>query len=286
MMRERPGAFLLATALASLALALPLTLASIGWAAWPIAERVQPAAEVSIFVAPRATGREVEALRDRLAQRPGVIAVRVQPKDAALAQLAKQAGFGAVPNELGANPLPDVLIGQLAPAIAPASLETLVGEVRSWPLVDAVRSDLDWYRKVRAAAKVLAVATAVFGGITMLLVTLVLLGTVRLHAAARADEIAVLTLSGATPRFIVRPYAYGAALTLLAAAAGATVLLYAAHAALARPVAELADQYGSQFALVAPDPVALAAFWISATAVGWLIGWLGARGALLSGQVS
>jgi cell division transport system permease protein len=277
MVGDRPGAFLLATALASLALALPLTLASIGWAVWPIAERVQPAAELSVFVAPRATAREVDTLKDRLAQRPGVVAVRLQPKDVALAELAKQAGFGTLPAELGANPLPDVLFAQLAPTIAPASLEALVAETRAWPLVDAVRSDLDWYRKVRAVAKVLGVATALFGGIAMVLVALVLLGTVRLHAAARADEIAVLTLSGATPRFIVRPYAYSAALTLLVAAAVATVLLYAVHAALRRPVAELAGHYGSQFALGGPEPVQLAAFWIFAGTVGWLIGWIGVR---------
>jgi cell division transport system permease protein len=224
----------------------------------------------------------VDALKERLMQRPGVIAVRLQPKDVALAQLAKQAGFGALPAELGANPLPDVLIAQLAPAVAPASLEALAAEVRSWPLVDAVRSDLDWYRKVRSVARLLAVATALFGGITMLLVALVLVGTVRLHAAARADEIAVLTLSGATPRFIARPYAYSAALTLLAAAAVASALLYAAHAVLRRPVAELAREYGSQFALGVPDPVALAAFWACAAAAGWLIGWLGARAAVVA----
>ena len=61
----------------------------------------------------------------------------------------------------------------------------------------------------------MALLVAAGGGLVILLVTLILAGTVRLHASTRADELAVLRLVGATPRFIVRPYAYSAVLTLV-----------------------------------------------------------------------
>ena len=277
MVRDRPFAFLLGVALAALALALPLTLASVGWAAWPVATRLPPTPEVSIFVAPRATARDVEQLKIRLAQQSGVSAVTVRSKDAALTQLAKQAGFSGLPSELGTNPLPDVLIARLPATTPPAALESLAMEARGWPLVDAVRSDVDWYRKLRAVGKLAAFATAVFGGITTLLLMLVLLGTTRLHAAARSDEIAVLMLSGATPRFVVRPYAYSAALTLLVAAALASVVVYLTHAALRGPLSEVTTLYGGPWTLADPDPIFLAVFVVAATVFGWLIGWLGAR---------
>jgi cell division transport system permease protein len=280
MVRDRPLAFLFGVALTALALALPLTLASVGWAVWPVATRVPPTPEVSVFMAPRATPRDVEALRSRLAQRPGVLEVTVRGKDAALAQLAKQAGFAGLPAELGTNPLPDVLIARLPATAEPATLASLADEARGWPMVDAVRSDIDWYRKLRAVGTLLAIATGIFGGITLLLVALVLLGAVRLHAATRSDEIAILTLSGATPRFIVRPYAYSAALTLFAAAAVASGLVFVAHAALRRPLSEVTTLYGGPWLLAAPNPAHLAIFLVGAVLFGWVVGVLGARVAL------
>jgi cell division transport system permease protein len=282
MVGDRPFAFLLGVALAALALALPLTLASVGWAVWPVATRLPPVPEVSVFIAPRATARDVEQLKIRLGQRPGVSAVTLRSKDAALAQLAKQAGFSGLPGEIGANPLPDVLIARLPATTSPAALDSLAAEARSWPLVDAVRSDIDWLRKLRAVGKLAAVATAVFGGIAVVLLALVLLGTTRLHAAARSDEIAVLTLGGATPRFIVRPYAYSAALTLLTGAALASGVVYLAHAALRAPLSEVTTLYGGPWTLADPDPVHLAIFWAGAGFFGWLVGWVGARSALVT----
>jgi cell division transport system permease protein len=280
MVGDRPFAFLLGVALAALALALPLTLASVGWALWPVATRLPPSPEVSVFVSPRATARDVELLKNRLAQMPDVTAVTVRSKDAALAQLAKQAGFSGLPAELGANPLPDVLIARLPATTSPAVLESLAAEAGSWPLVDGVRSDIDWYRKLRAVGKLAAMVVVIFGGLTVALLALVLLGTVRLHAAARSDELALLSLSGATPRFMVRPYAYSAALTLLAAAIVASGLAYVAHAALRQPVAEVTLLYGGAWTLADPNPVHLGFFCAGAALFGWAVGWFGGRSAM------
>ena len=279
MVSDRPLAFVLAVALVGTALALPLALASIGWSLSPLLARAQPAPEISVFIATRATPRDVDALKNRLGGAPHVVTVAVRPKDEALAQLAKQAGFGGTPGELGANPLPDVLIAQLS-AATPEAIDRLTAEVRGWPLVDAVRSDLDWYRKVRAFGRVLTVTTLAFGTMMALMTTLVLLGTVRLHASTRADEIAVLTIAGATPRFMVRPYAYSAALTCGLAALAAAFAVFACHAALRKPLAELSSLYGSSFALPDPDSLHAALAVLVAVAFGWLIGWFGARLAL------
>lgn len=280
MVRDRPTAFLLGVVLAASALALPLALASVLWAARPALSQLRPAPEVSVFVSTRATAREVEALQARLAALPGVSAVALREKDAALAQLLQRSGFTVPPADLGANPLPDVLIARLALPADPPAVETLVGAVKGWPLVDAVRSDLDWFRKLAALGRLATAALLLFGGLVVLLVSLILVGTVRLHAGTRADEVAVLKLVGATPRFIVRPYAYSAALTLVLAAALASGVVYATHAALRAPLAALTALYAAPFSLPDPEPIHLLAVFTAALLFGWLVGVIGARGAV------
>lgn len=280
MVRDRPLAFLLGVVLAASALALPLSLASIVWASRPVLALMQPSPEISVFAAPRATARDVDALKGRLASLPGVTDVTLRPKDAALAQLFKKSGFTTPPGELGANPLPDVLVVRVALPVSPEVLGGLGATIRGWPLVDAVRSDLDWYRKLRAMGRLSVTVLAVFGGLVLLLVTLILIGTVRLHAGTRADEVAVLKMVGATPRFIVRPYAYSAALTLLLASALAAAIVHVAHAALRAPLADLTALYGSSFALPSPEPVHLIAVFAGAATFGWLVGVVGARAAV------
>jgi cell division transport system permease protein len=280
MVGERPLAFLLGVVLTASALALPLALASIGWAARPVLAQIQPAPEISVFVATRATPREVEALKARMAQLPGVKSVTLRTKDAALAELTRKSGFATAPAELGPNPLPDVLIARLDAPTAPDTIDAASATVRSWPLVDSVRSDLDWYRKVRALGRLSLTAIALFGGVVVLLIALILVGTVRLHAGTRADEVSVLKLVGATPRFIVRPYAYSAVLTLLAASLLAIGAVYAAHATLRAPVADLTALYGARFLLPGPEPAHLLAVVAGALVFGLVIGVAGARGAL------
>jgi cell division transport system permease protein len=280
MVRDRPGPFLFGILLAACALALPLALGSIVWAARPVLAQLQASPEISVFVSTRATMSEVETLKSRLAALPRVAEVRLLPRDAALAQLLKRSGFAALPAELGTNPLPDVLVARLALPVSPDAADNLRIAVKEWPLVDAVRSDLDWYRKLRALGRLGGTATAVFGGLVAVLVALILVGTVRLHAATRADELAVLSLVGATPRFIIRPYAYSAALTLLLASVVATGMVYVAHAALRAPILDLTGLYGAAFDLPDPEPIHLVAVFLGAGVFGWFVGVLGARGAL------
>ena len=284
MVRDRPLPFLLGVVLAASALALPLALGSIVWAARPVLAQLQPSPEVSVFVSTRATPRDVESLKTRMALLPGVSAVELRPKDAALAQLLKKSGFTSPPAELGVNPLPDVLVAKLATPVSPDAVDALSTAVKEWPLVDAVRSDLDWYRKLLALGRVSVTALAVFGGLVVVLVALILIGTVRLHAGTRADEVMVLKLVGATRRFIVRPYAYSAALTLLLAAAVAAGVVYTAHAALRAPIADLTALYGAAFTLPDPEPLHLLAVFGGAAIFGWLVGVLGARSAVAGGR--
>jgi cell division transport system permease protein len=280
MMGEQPAAFLLSVLLAAAALALPLAMTSLANSVRPLAARVQPGPEISVFVAVSASARETEALRARLSGLPDMVAVRLVPRDAALADLMKRSTLEAPLKDLRANPLPDVLIARLANGVATARIESVASEIRKWPLVDSVRADTDWYRKLGAIARVLARLAVIFGGLVAVLVALILVGTVRLHAAMRADETRILRIVGATPGFIIRPYAYSAGLSLAMAAVIATGIVLAALAAVRGPLAELAQLYGQAFALPPPDPRLVLVFVVGSTIFGLIVGNLGARVAL------
>jgi cell division transport system permease protein len=120
-------------------------------------------------------------------------------------------------------------------------IESIASEIRKWPLVDSVRADTDWFRKLGAIARVVGWLGGIFGGLVAVLVALILVGTVRLHAAMRADETRVLRIVGATRDFIVRPYAYSAGLSLALAAVAAAGIVFAALAAMRGPLADLAQ---------------------------------------------
>jgi cell division transport system permease protein len=277
MVRERPLAFLLAVVLTASALALPLALASVLWSMRPVLAQVQPDPEISVFISARATDRDVEALKGRLAAVPGVAAVTLRPKDAAFAQLLRKSGFASSGGELGPNPLPDVLIARLALPMSAGEVDRVSAAVKGWPLVDTVRSDLDWYRKVHAIGRLSLTAIAVFGSIVVLLVALILVGTVRLHAAARTDELELLRLVGATRAFIARPYSWSAALTMAVASMLAIAVVLATHAALRAPVEQLTALYGSPFRLPDPELPHLVLVFLASVAIGWLVGLIGAR---------
>jgi cell division transport system permease protein len=164
--------------------------------------------------------------------------------------------------------------------VTPARIESVAAEIRKWPLVDSVRADTDWYRKLGAIARVIAWLGGIFGGLVAMLVALILVGTVRLHAAMRADETRILRIVGATPDFIVRPYAYSAGLSLALAAVVAAGIVFAALAVIRGPLAELAQLYGQEFALPPPDPRLIGLFIAGSSFFGFVVGHLGARVAL------
>jgi trehalose utilization protein len=57
-------------------------------------------------------------------------------------------------------------------------------------------------------------------------------------------------------------------------------MVYVAHAALRAPILDLTGLYGAAFDLPDPEPIHLVAVFLGAAVFGWIVGILGARGAL------
>jgi cell division transport system permease protein len=216
---QQPGRFYLSVIIAGAALALPLLVAALALAALPAWKAAKVGPEISVFVKIGTAPREVEALRARLATAPDVTDVRLIPRDQAFAELSKRSGLATGAADSRSNPLPDTLVARFAFTVDPAAIDRAAAEARQWSAVDAVQSEIGWYRRLSALRQAgLAVAVGLTSLAALLVVT-ALIGAAQMTLQLRPDEIRLLQLVGARPRFVRRPYAYVGALTLATGAA-------------------------------------------------------------------
>jgi cell division transport system permease protein len=273
-----PGAFCITALLTASALALPLFVGVLGYSALPLFPRLQQAAgaEASIFLASGTASRELEALQSSLSRVPGVAAIRLIPKDQALADLAKRNGV-AFSGTDRANPLPDVLVARFAAGLDGAAIERAIEGIRALPGVDRVRADIDWYRRGRTLAVALASVVVVLTGFVAVLVFLVMIAATREQANLRRDEIAVMRLCGASPAFMARPSIY---LSAFAMGCGAVLAAAAVMGAvgLVRPsLVAMAQLIGQPFDLRLPPLWTAVALLVAAIVFGAAAGWVGTR---------
>ena len=138
------------------------------------------------------------------------------------------------------------------------------------PDVDVVQHDAAWRsrldRWLRFGVRLSWVLAALLGLGALLVVG----NTVRLDIQSRREEIAVLQQLGATDGFIRWPFLYLGACYGLVAGVLALALLTAADHALRVPLADLAQSYGSRFALHGFDLPWAVGIVVASGVLGWL----------------
>lgn len=207
------------------------------------------AAQISLFLKPEVELVAAQGLAKRLTAKPGLAALRLIERDAALAEFRQRSGFGEALDQLGANPLPHVLV--LTPAAAtPEAAERLLAELKALPEVELAQLDVAWVKRLSAILRLGQRALLVLAAALGLGVLLVTGNTIRLAVQNRREEIEVQKLVGATDAFIRRPFLYSGFFQGALAGALAWGLVAGGLVSLSQPVAELAGLYGTQFQLV------------------------------------
>lgn len=255
------------------ALALPL-------AFWLLLGNVQNLAgalggtqAISVFMQVGAGADAVHAATDRLKGRVDIASVEIRTPAQGLHELASLQGFGDALKALGHNPLPYVIVVQPTAGLSSARETSLLADLRALPDVDRVQDDGVWRQHLDALVGVGNRAVLLLAGLLCLAALLVVGNSVRLDIQSRADEIAVLSLVGASRAFVRRPYLYTGIWYGLLAGVVAVLLALGLELALATPVRDLAHSYAGRlhfgglpwWQLAAVPPLAA------------LLGWLGAR---------
>ncbi|HEX3836031.1 MAG TPA: permease-like cell division protein FtsX [Steroidobacteraceae bacterium] len=268
-----PFATALTVLVIGLALALPLALGLFVSNAMSATGGFSGAVDVSVYFRPEVTLARVEELARTARARPGVAGIEVISSAEALKEFQQYSGFGAAVQALGANPLPNVLhVRPTAAASTPADLDALRHFLSSWPEVDLVQADAQWVLRFNAILELLRRVLGIAAAFLGVGVLAVIGNTIRLEIQGRRPEIEVVRLVGGSTGFIRRPFLYAGMLYGFGGAVLAWGMVETAVLVLSKPMAALAQLYGSSYSLSGP---ALAQVGIVLGA-GLMLGWLGA----------
>jgi cell division transport system permease protein len=177
---------------------------------------------------------EVNAIKDRLFEMPEVDTVTYVSKEEALARyrasLAEQ-GTDDMTKYLDANPLPASLEVKLVDA---SVFGNVVESLRAEPAVEKVKEQQKTVDSLLAITNVLSTAGTVVLVVIAFIVLFIIVNTIRLAVVARAEEIEIMRLVGASDAFIRWPFVFEGAMVGLLGAALTLGLLYVAAEPIGR----------------------------------------------------
>jgi cell division transport system permease protein len=232
-----------------------------------IAQALPQQMEIHAFARTDLTRSEAEAVMAGLRTIPGVVRVRLVPKEEAW--LAFQKGY---PNQadlagLRGNPLPDKFEIRTA---KPEQINRVAGVIRSLSQVARVNTAPEVLNNLLRIARLVRLVGLGCAGLLLLATLAVISNAIRITLFARRREIRIMQLVGATNGFIRLPFVFegifdgaaGAALACVVVAVGYQYLIRTALATV-----PLLNEFHT--------PVALPYLFGGLTAIGVTIGALG-----------
>lgn len=218
---------------------------------------------ISVFLDPQVEEVDARRLASRISNRADVLTVDpVSPEDG-MRDLAGATGMDAL--SLGEVPLPWLL--EVTPS-GGRDVAALAERLRSEQGVDLVVVDLDWLRRLESILAVFSRLVQVLAVLFGAAVLFVIANNIRAEIQSRREEIEVMSLVGATPAYVRRPFLYAGLWMGLLGALSAWLLLVLGMALLAGPVRQLAEAYGSPATLTAPPAELIAGMIIGSGVLG------------------
>ncbi len=268
-------ASLLAWTLIGIALSLPLGLYLIQTGLQLITGPWSTSPGVTLYLQAGIADERLTALHALLEEDVRIESAIHVPPDAALNQFSDLIGLESLVEDLTSNPLPDAF--DLVPVTSlPASdMERLIEELASIEEVRDVVSEGLWLNRVLALSELvkrLSLILAALFGVGALLITA---SSVRLVIESRLAELQVMSLVGATPRFMRRPFIYFGIMYGLGGGFIATMLISVGILMLREPALEFLGSYGVEVPAPGFDAPLVMLILVAAA----LIGAVGAQGA-------
>ncbi len=274
---HQPFATLMTMGVIGVALALPLFLSLLLQNARIATGNWNQAYDLSVYMDKKASATRAQSLARQLRSRGDVAAVRLITADQALAEFRNDSGFGKALDALSDNPLPDTLV--VTPTLTsstPQGTESLKTAIAALNDVQTVQIDTEWVKRLHAILDLLRRVVLLTGALLGVGIVLIVSNTIRLDILNRRAEIEVMKLVGASDGFTRRPFLYSGFWYGLGGGLLALVLVVVASVVLARPVAQLAFLYGSDFQLQGLKLVSGFSVLMIAAGLSWIGSWLAA----------
>ena len=231
--------------------------------------------EVVAYLQPNATDAQVSDLETKLRTMPQVATVTYVSRDQALATFrASMAAQGRedLTRYLDANPLYASLEVKM---VDPSQVRVVGDALRQDPSIRNVINIEDLVERVLTVTSILRTAGTVVLVIVGVIALFIIINTIRLAVLARADEIEVMRLVGASDAFIRWPFVFEGAFVGFLGAAVTLLILLAVADPLSAFMADFFRVLPLQFGSLTRDLVALVMG--AGVGLGILGSWLSVR---------
>ena len=167
--------------------------------------QVEERVEVRAFLVDNTPTDSIAGMMEELAKREDVLRVEYIDKEQALTRAREE--LGEFKDVFEAGFLPPSLEVRLREGFRdPTSVLKVADVVRTMPYVEDVRYGADWIEKLHRIRNI-AAATGVVLGIAFAAVAIIIISaSIRMTVLARAREISIMRLVGATDSFVKRPF--------------------------------------------------------------------------------
>lgn len=168
-------------------------------------EQVEERVEVRAFVSDNTEIESVAAAMKDVGEFPEVGRVDYVSKEQALERARREMGEFADVFEAGV--LPASIEVQLRPGMrSPAIVKSVADRIRTYGFVDDVRYGEEWVEKLYRLRNIATVAGIALGVAFAAVAVIIIGATIRMTVLARAKEISIMRLVGATDMFIRLPF--------------------------------------------------------------------------------
>jgi cell division transport system permease protein len=168
---------------------------------------VEERVEVRAFLVDNTPTDSIATMMEDLGKRPDVLRVEYIDKEQALARAREE--LGEFRDVFEAGFLPASIELRLREGYRdPRSVLKVADVIRTMPYVEDVRYGADWIEKLYRIRNI-AAATGVVLGIAFAAVAIIIISaSIRMTVLARAPEISIMRLVGATDSFVRRPFLF------------------------------------------------------------------------------
>ena len=168
-------------------------------------DRLDDRVEIRAFVTDGTTPEQIAQASSDIAGYPEVLSASPVSQDQALARAQKELGDFRDVFEGAALPA-SIDVKLKAGYRDPSSVKRVAVRVRAFPFVDDVRYGEEWIEKLYRLRNIAGIAGLALG-LSFAGVSMIIIGaTIRMAVLARAKEISIMRLVGATDAYIRRPF--------------------------------------------------------------------------------
>ena len=168
-------------------------------------DRLEDRVEVRAFIAEGTPIETIAIATADIATFPEVLSARTVTQEEALARARRE--LGEFRDVFEGTVLPASIDVRLKPGFrGPATVRSVAARVNTYAFVDDIRYGEEWIQKLYRLRNVAGIAGLVLG-LAFASVSMIIIGaTIRMAVLARAREISIMRLVGATDSYIRRPF--------------------------------------------------------------------------------